>query len=78
MPSENGTKALLQKLMIWALAIIVGLVSTVFAITWTTTDRKATDNAKAVTEIKTFIAQQQEINKNIEKRLDEILVELKK
>jgi hypothetical protein len=72
--NNNGTKQILQKVLIYALVVIVSLVSVVFGITWTSTKNIAEKNSEDIVAIKEFIAAQHEINKKI----DEILVEVKK
>ena len=76
--NNNGTKALMQKILIWALGIIIGLVGSLWAITWNSTDNKVDKACNDIVTIKEFIAKQDNINQTLEKRLDEILQEVKK
>lgn len=74
----NGSKAFLQKVLIYAAVVIVTLVGTVWAITWKTTHDIARRNSEAIGEIKEFMSAQAQLNKTLEKQLDEILTEVKK
>ena len=76
--NNNGTKQLLQKVLIYALVVIVGLVSTVFAITWKSTKGIAEKNAEEIVDIKLLLERQKAATENIDKQLSEIKDLLKK
>lgn len=72
--STNNSKAFMQKIIITALTLIIGLVAAVWAITWDASEGRmdkadlvTNKNTEAINEIKIFIAQQVLINKNQEK-----------
>ena len=75
----NNQKAFLQKVIVAALTLIIGLIATVWAITWSASESRAAktdavvkENTQAINEIKIFIAQQALINENTLKLLEEI------
>ena len=74
----NNEKAFLVKMLAITLTVIFALMGTLWAITWDSTNKKADKAYTDIVELKKFVAQQQIINKNIQSRLDEILLEVKK
>ena len=72
--STNGSKIFLQKMLIVSLSLVIGLIATVWAITWSATESHidktelaVKENTKSLNEIEKFVAQQVIINENQEK-----------
>ena len=77
--SVNHSKVFMQKILIVALTLIIGLIATVWGITWSAsvnradkTDITIKENTQSINEIKIFVAQQAVINENMLKILEEI------
>jgi hypothetical protein len=81
---NNDGKATAWRIVDIIIILVVALVGSLWAITWKSTDTKAcdaiskTDKLQAEIQLtKEFIAEQKLRNLNIEKKLDEILAEIK-
>lgn len=75
----NHSKIFMQKILIAALTLIIGLVAAVWAITWDAsitrhdkTDISVKENTQVLIEIREFVAKQTIINENTLRVLEEL------
>jgi hypothetical protein len=78
MSLNNDGKSTTWRIIDVALILVLGLIGTVWAITWRATDKKAEKACVEVQLTREFIAAQKEINKNMNEKLEEILREVRK
>ena len=65
--TSNGQKQLLWRIIALAMMIIVGLIGTVWGVTWVQSKKQIEKNQESITEIVKFMAAQEQINKNLDK-----------
>ena len=75
---NNNNKVFLQKIIIIALGIILGLIATVWGITWKATDKKAERANEDIRKIEVLLAEQKKDYKYLKEKIDQIYEEVKK
>lgn len=76
-PTTNGTKMLLGKVLTCTVALILALIGTVWAITWSSTKSQVEINCIEIMELRLISVEHLAATKRIEKDIEEIKLMLK-